>query len=56
MYIGFVNVRFIFFMCWHIFWQNTLYLYLGSSKWILEYHEVSLVTISSGIIEDMKNA
>ena len=32
--------RVIFFMCWHILWQNALYLYLDNSKWILEYHEV----------------
>jgi len=31
-------------------------LYLGSFKWILEYHEVCLLGISSGIIEDMKTA
>ena len=38
------------------FYQNTLYLYLGSSKWILEYHEVCLIRKTSGIIEDMKTA
>ena len=30
------------------------YLYLGSSKWIQEYHEVFLKDFTSGSIEDMR--
>ena len=53
-FFRFVSV--IFFMYWRILWQNAFYLYLDSFKWILEYHEVCLLGISSGIIEDMKTA
>ena len=49
-------VRVIFFMCWHILWKNALYLYLDSSTWSIEYHEVCLLATTSCIIEDMKIA
>ena len=47
------NVRAIFFISWHILWQNAFYLYLDSSKWILKYHEICLTNKTSGIIEDI---
>ena len=37
-----------------ILWQNTLHLYLGSSKWIQKYFEVPWKGLTSGSIEHMK--
>ena len=54
--IKYNNIRAIFFISWHILWQNTFYLYLNSSKWILKYHEICFTNKTSGIIEDMKIA
>ena len=31
-----------------------IYLYLGSFKWIIEYHVVCFINETSGIIENMK--
>ena len=37
-----------------ILWQNTLHLYLGSSKWIQKYFEVPWKGFTIGSIEHMK--